>query len=82
MNAVLIHHVVARNIKIADIEDGDMPATLKGDLITINRTGTNGNIADVTDGAGNSDIGIIGTNVQAGNGVIHVLNKVMLAIVE
>ena len=37
-----------------------------------------GNIADVTDGAGNSDIGIVAVDVQAGNGVIHVLNKVML----
>ena len=82
LNTVLLHHVVSGNIRIADIEDGDTPATLEGDIITINRPGTNVNIADVTDGAENSDIGIIGTNVQTGNGVIQVLNKGMLPTVE
>ena len=52
--------------------------TLQGDNITINLPGTGGTSADVTDGAGNTDIGIIAVDVQADNGVIHVLNKVMI----
>jgi transforming growth factor-beta-induced protein len=40
--------------------------------------GTGDNIADVTDGSGATDIGIIAVDVQANNGVIHVLNKVMI----
>jgi uncharacterized surface protein with fasciclin (FAS1) repeats len=36
----------------------------------------------VTDGAGNTDIGIVAVDIQAGNGVIHVLNKVMLPVIE
>jgi uncharacterized surface protein with fasciclin (FAS1) repeats len=39
--------------------------------------GTGGNIANVTDGAGRAS-GIVAVDVQAANGVIHVLNRVLL----
>lgn len=79
LTVVLQHHVAAgANIRSGDLTDGIMADMLNGDMITINLPGTGDNIADVTDGAGNSDIGIIAVDVQAGNGVIHVLNKVML----
>ncbi|MFD2550365.1 fasciclin domain-containing protein [Bizionia sediminis] len=78
---ILLYHVV----KEANVTSGDLtnpgdtvPTTLQGGSFTITLPGTNGNIADVTDGSGASDIGIIAVDVQAGNGVIHVLNKVML----
>jgi len=82
LNSVLLHHVVSGNVRSGDLVDGISPATLEGDTITINLPGTGGNIADVTDGAGNSDIGILAVDIQAGNGVIHVLNKVMLPVIE
>lgn len=79
---VLQHHVIAgANIRSADLTaDGTTttPATLEGDTFTITLPGTEGNIADVTDGAGNDGIGIIAVDVQANNGVIHVLNTVLL----
>ena len=77
---VLFHHVVNGNIRSGDLTaDGDTVApTLEGDNITITLPGTDGNIADVTDGAGNTGIGIIQVDVQASNGVIHVLNQVLL----
>jgi len=78
---VLLHHVVgAANIASGDLMMGaqTVPTLLQGQSITITLPGTGGNIADVTDGAGNTDIGIIAVDVQADNGVIHVLNKVML----
>ena len=81
LTQVLLHHVVAEaNVTSGDLTpDGDTVApTLEGDNITITLPGTGDNIADVTDGAGNTDIGIIAVDVQADNGVIHVLNKVML----
>lgn len=80
LTSVLEHHVVSGNIRSMDLTpDGDTSApTLEGDNITITLPGTNDNIADVTDGAGNMDIGIIAVDVQANNGVIHVLNKVLL----
>ena len=79
LTSVLQHHVLAEaNVRSADLMDGISPMTLEGDMITINLPGTDDNIADVTDGAGNTDIGIIVVDVQANNGVIHVLNKVMI----
>ncbi|SFR49485.1 Uncaracterized surface protein containing fasciclin (FAS1) repeats [Robiginitalea myxolifaciens] len=78
LTSVLNHHVVSGNVRSGDLTDGIMPMTLEGDNITINLPGTGDNIADVTDGAGNSGIGIVVVDVQAGNGVIHVLNQVMI----
>lgn len=80
LTQVLLHHVVSEaNIASTDLMMGDNVApTLEGDNITITLPGSGNNIADVTDGAGNTNIGIIAVDVQADNGVIHVLNRVML----
>ena len=79
LTQVLLHHVVGgANVRSGDLTDGIMAGTLEGDNITINLPGTGDNIADVTDGAGNTGAGIIAVDVQAGNGVIHVLNTVLL----
>ena len=76
---VLNHHVVTMaNIASTDLTGNDTVETLQGDNITITAPGTGDNIADVEDGTGNTDIGIIAVDVQADNGVIHVLNKVMI----
>ena len=78
---ILQHHVVAgANVRAGDLtENGDTRATtLEGDDIIITLPGTNGNIADVTDGAGNTGIGIDAVDVQAINGVIHVLDTVLI----
>lgn len=81
LTQILLHHVVGE----ANVTSGDLtnPGTttapsLQGDDIAITLPGTGDNIADVEDGAGNTDIGIIAVDVQADNGVIHVLNKVMV----
>ena len=78
LTSVLYHHVVSGNVRSGDLTDGIAPATLEGDPITINLPGTGDNIADITDGAGNPGIGIIAVDVQANNGVIHVVNQVMI----
>ncbi|WP_418499858.1 fasciclin domain-containing protein [Flagellimonas sp.] len=79
LTSVLQHHVIAgANVRSGDLSDGIMPTTLEGDAITINLPGTGDNIADVTDGAGNTGIGIDAVDVQAINGVIHVLDTVMI----
>lgn len=76
---VLQHHVVAgANVRSGDLSDGIMATTLEGDAITINLPGTGDNIADVTDGAGNTGIGIDVVDVQAINGVIHVVDTVLI----
>ena len=78
LTSVLQHHVVNGNVRSGDLTDGISPATLEGDNITINLPGTGDNIADITDGAGNTGIGIIVVDVQANNGVIHVVNTVLI----
>ncbi|ARV08982.1 hypothetical protein BTO05_04795 [Winogradskyella sp. PC-19] len=80
LNAVLAHHVLAaQNVQSGDLNQTGTtsPTTLQGQTIDITLPGTNGNIADVVDGAGN-DAGIIAVDVQTSNGVIHVVNAVLL----
>jgi uncharacterized surface protein with fasciclin (FAS1) repeats len=81
LTQVLLHHVISEaNITSGDLNNpGDTTGTtLQGDNITITLPGANNNIANITDGSGATDIGIIAVDVQAGNGVIHVINKVMI----
>jgi len=81
LTQVLLHHVVAgTNVRSGDLtQDGDTTATtLENDDITITLPGTGSNIGDIQDGSGNTNIGIIEVDVQATNGVIHVVNQVMI----
>ena len=73
LDAVLKNHVVAgANVFDTDLTDNLTVSTLGGD-ITANVTGG----ATLTDSSGRvSDI--IATNVQADNGVIHAINRVIL----
>ncbi len=79
---ILQHHVIdGENIRSGDLTaDGVTvtPATLEGDTFSITLPGTDGNIADITDGAGNTGIGIDAVDVQAINGVIHVVDTVLI----
>lgn len=80
LSAVLTHHVTAGNVASTDLTDPGITTapSVQGQNFSITLPGTNGNIADVTDGSGNTDIGIIAVDVQASNGVIHAVNKVLL----
>ncbi|GAA3589458.1 fasciclin domain-containing protein [Flavivirga amylovorans] len=81
LTQVLLHHVIGgMNVTSGDLNNpGDTPApSLEGDNLTVTLPGTGNNIADLTDGSGVSDIGIVVVDVQAGNGVIHVINKVAI----
>lgn len=81
LTAVLTYHVVGEaNVTSGDLQAGANPVSplLPGSSFTINVPGSGDNIANITDGSGATDIGIVAVDVQAGNGVIHVLNKVML----
>ena len=78
LTSVLQHHVLNGNIRSEDLTDGAMVPTLEGDELTINLPGTDGAIADITDGSGTSGIGVIAVDVQANNGVVHVVNQVLI----
>lgn len=85
LTEVLFHHV-ASGVNITSgtsTQNGNSTvSTLEGDNLIITLPGTNNNIADVTDGSGNTDLGIIKVDIQAGNGIIHVLNKVAIPNLE
>jgi len=81
LTQVLLHHVIGdANVRSGDLTpNGNTVApSLEGDNLTISLPGSGDNIANMTDGSGNSDIGIVAVDVQAGNGVIHVINKVAI----
>jgi len=79
LTSVLLHHVVApANVRSGDLTDGIAPLTAEGDAITINLPGNDGNPAKITDGSGVADIDIIAVDVQATNGVIHVVESVLI----
>ena len=64
-------YLVAYNTDVAE------SITLQGQNLNITLPGTNGNIANITDGSGRT-MGIVAVDVQAANGVIHVLNNVLV----
>ncbi len=68
--AVIAHHVLNGNIRSEDISSGQMVTTLEGDAITLNRV--NGNL-EITDGSGNTGALVVFVDIQASNGLIHVL---------
>jgi len=76
LTAVIEHHVLEGNLRSTDLTAGQTLPTLEGDIIEL--YSLDGNL-EITDGTG-TDGSIIGvTDIQAANGVIHIIpNKVLL----
>jgi len=66
--AILTYHVVAGKVMSGDLSDGMMAATVNGAEITI---GT-------MDGVTVNDANVTAADIEASNGVIHVIDKVIL----
>jgi len=78
LGSVLSYHVVTEaNVRSEDIEDGMMIPTFEGGEFTIN-TGTGVTITDENDRVST----VIATDVQATNGVIHVIDTVLFPNLE
>ena len=74
--AILTYHVLAGRVFSSDLTEGAQPATLDGATVTISLM----NGATVK-GTGNSTASnIVRANIMASNGVIHVINKVLLKL--
>ena len=71
---VLTYHVVAGAIHASDLSDGQEVMTVNGEMFTVNITGNNVTLTDANGGVSN----VILTDVEATNGVIHALDKVIL----
>jgi uncharacterized surface protein with fasciclin (FAS1) repeats len=72
--SILTYHVISGRIFTSDLSDGEQPATLNGGKLTI---GLGGN-ATVKGNKNTSGANIINTNIVATNGVVHVIDKVLL----
>jgi len=74
---ILTYHVVPGKVLAADVVglDGESVTTVNGATFTVN-VGADGSVS-LTDAAGNT-INVVTTDIETSNGVIHVIDAVML----
>lgn len=71
---ILTYHVIAGRIFSSDLTNGAMPATLNGETVSINLSSG----ATVKGMKNTTASNIIKTNIVASNGVVHVVDQVLL----
>lgn len=74
LSSVLTYHVVAGAVHASDLSNGQVVTTVNGDTFTVGINGSNVTLTDTQGGVAN----VILTDVEGTNGVIHVLDKVLL----
>ena len=74
LTTVLTYHVVPGSVRRADIPLGKTVTTVQGGLFKVDAAG---NALTITDGR-NRVAGISATDIQAFNGVVHVIDRVLL----
>ncbi len=65
---VLTHHVVAGEVKSTDLKEGQTAETVQGEDVTVS----------LKDGAQISGANVSTADVDASNGVVHIIDKVIL----
>jgi len=65
---ILTYHVVEGNVLSTDLANGLVPTLNEGKSITV----------DLTSGAKIDDSNVVAANIQGANGVVHVIDKVLL----
>jgi transforming growth factor-beta-induced protein len=71
---VLKYHVVSGTVGSGALSDGQVVTTVQGNTFTVN---INGSSVTITDQTGNT-VGVVATDVPATNGVVHVIDEVIL----
>jgi uncharacterized surface protein with fasciclin (FAS1) repeats len=74
LTSVLTYHVVPAKALSGDLSDGMTVTTVQGQPLTVNVTGT---AVTLTDGSGNT-VSVVQPDIEAGNGVVHVIDGVLL----
>ena len=76
LTQILTYHVVPGKVMAADVVklDGQKVATVQGGELTVN---VDGDKVSLTDVAGNT-VNVTATDVEASNGVIHVIDAVLM----
>jgi uncharacterized surface protein with fasciclin (FAS1) repeats len=72
--SILTYHVIAGRIFSSDLTDGTAPATVNGETVSVSLT----NGAQVKGNGNSSASNIIATDIVATNGVVHVIDQVLL----
>ncbi|WP_425389889.1 fasciclin domain-containing protein [Ekhidna sp.] len=68
LTAVLTYHVVAAKVMSTDLKEGMKAGTVQGDKITVS----------LKNGAKINDANVAAADIKASNGVVHVIDKVIL----
>ena len=74
LTSILTYHVIGARVFSSDLTDGQQAATLNGEKITINL----GSAATVKGKSNSTPSNIVATNIVATNGVIHVIDQVLM----
>lgn len=73
--SILTYHVLPGRVFSSDLANGATPTTANGEKITIGITGTGATVKGKTNSTASN---ITGVNVMARNGVVHIIDKVLL----
>jgi uncharacterized surface protein with fasciclin (FAS1) repeats len=74
LTSVLTYHVVPSKVLSSDLSDGMTVKTVQGQSLTV---GVQGDAITLTDASGNT-ASVVKPDVEAGNGVVHVIDHVLL----
>lgn len=72
--AILTYHVVAGEVMSSDLSDGQVVETVQGNSLTVSIRDGNVYLVDATGG----EAQVVTPDVKASNGVVHVINSVVL----
>merc|ERR1719160_307134 len=75
LKAILMYHAVGKKVMSSDISDGMEVETLQGEKFTVNMKDGK---ATITGGDILPAANVIGTDVMASNGVVHVIDMVLI----
>jgi uncharacterized surface protein with fasciclin (FAS1) repeats len=74
LTSILTYHVIAGRIFSSDLTNGSTPATVNGEMVTISLTSG----AQVKGKSNSTPSNIIATDIVTTNGVVHVIDQVLL----
>jgi len=74
LTAVLTYHVVPQEATSDDLRDGMTITTVQGQPLTVSVSDTG---VTLTDASGNA-VSVIQADIEAGNGIVHVIDAVLL----